>query len=68
MKKLILALVLVITAAPALAAAYPHAHPAQNNRHAMSIPKRHRVAHDESSDPYWTPCDSSSDTSPNSCN
>jgi len=68
MNKLILALVLVVTAAPALAATYPPAHRAQNNRHAISVPKRHRVAHGESSDPYWTPCDYSNDTSENSCN
>ena len=68
MKKLILAIVLVVTTAPALAAAYQQTHYTQNNRDAAAVPERHRQAQGESSDPYWTPCDYSDDTSAQGCN
>jgi hypothetical protein len=68
MKRVLLALLLVMTAAPAMAA-YPRGHAAPEKRHEMSLAQYHwnTRARDKVADPYWTPCDPEP-ISDNSCN
>jgi hypothetical protein len=75
MNKLVLAAALLTALSTSALAAYSKADSGLNPRHAVSEPHRHRssgilphrIERGEFNDPYWTPCDYSTDWGPDSC-